>query len=330
MKHVNFLLIAIAFFSTGLLMQHAAAASDFSRKENGTAKVTDEDGNKAPAIEWIDIAMKQVRLMRAAEDLPQEKRDRLLLDSIFMPHTGLWHGYLGQEAAFLNWVNNTAFSELSEYERKLKEICTLEMQKIFARNVQDMKSLTGFTPQGKWYVFFGPKWTNLGGLGDGTMLIDLANSANTSLEDITRVFAHEINHQIYSLTCPQKDNAVLYRILNEGFACYVSYLYHQESTSIARELAYTEAQYRACRDNDARAIELLREHYQSNDSQLSRLFAHRQYLFYDDLPGALGYYIGFRIVEEYVKRFGTDSWIDIYTLQPEEVLMKSDILNLYQ
>lgn len=320
MKQTAFLLIVILAFGTGLFKPGAFAAKEMNA----------ENGKYSETIQWVDITAKQIRIMRAAENLPKEKRNRLLADSIFAPYITVWNGYLGDETAFLNWLNNTAYNELDEYERKLEVICTKEMQNIFFEAVEDFQEFSGYSPQGKWFVFFGPKWTNLGGLGDGTMLIDMASYANTSLEKITRLFAHEINHQVYKITSPPRENAVLYRILDEGFACYVSYLFHNGNTTIARELSYSEAAYQACRENDARIIELLREHYQSNDNQLSRLFANRQHRFYDDLPGAIGYYIGFRIVEEYVKRHGADSWKDIYTMKPEEVLMKSEIFYLHQ
>jgi len=43
----------------------------------------------------------------------------------------------------------------------------------------------------------------------------------------------------------------------------------------------------------------------------------------ENLPGAIGYFIGFKIVEEYVLKHGSESWKDIYTLSSEEVLEKS-------
>ena len=41
---------------------------------------------------------------------------------------------------------------------------------------------------------------------------------------------------------------------------------------------------------------------------------------------AIGYYIGFRIVEEYVKENGKDSWKKIFAMKPEEVLTDRKII----
>ncbi len=66
---------------------------------------------------------------------------------------------------------------------------------------------------------------NLGGIDDGTMLIDLAHKANKSLDDIAAfIFLNEFNHQIFNNINPYKDKTVLSRIIDEGFACYVSFL----------------------------------------------------------------------------------------------------------
>jgi uncharacterized protein YjaZ len=215
---------------------------------------------------------------------------------------------------------------LEIYNAKAETIDLEELNRYFLTTVESMTEFTGYQPKGKWYIFFGPKWTNAGGINDGIMLIDLAHSSNTSIEDIQKFFPHEVNHQIYFSTMQANTRAVLGRILDEGFATYVSYLYHNRKKSIARELGYTEEEYQICRTNDKKLIAVLAKYYQSDDNDLSRQFANRGYKISEEYPGAVGYYIGFRIVEEYVKHQGENSWKDIYTLAPEEVLKKSRIL----
>lgn len=274
----------------------------------------------------IDISTKQIRLMNQYKDLPIKQRNLLLLDSIYKPHSYLWKGYLGSGSNFLNWVNKKSYNELDNYIEKSNNINLTELNNYFFQTVKNMSDFTNHQPKGKWYIFFGPKWTNLGGLDDGIMFIDLAHDLIRNMNDITIFFPHEINHQIYSNTIEQEDNAVLSRILNEGFACYVSYLYHKGKTTIAEELAYTENEYQICRKKDDELIKLLKSNYQSNNKKLSDNFAERSYKFSQDYPGAIGYYIGFRIVEEFVKINGKDSWKKIYEMSPKEVLEKSKIL----
>lgn len=278
-------------------------------------------------IEIIDISKKQIRLMNKYKEKSIVERNSILVDSIYKPNSYLWNGYLGRESDFVNWINNTAYPELTEYIKKAERINLKKLNEYFFKTTDSMIKFTAHEPIGKWYIFFGPKWTNLGGFGDGTMLIDLAHESNNSLKDIKFFFPHEINHQVYSTTNKQQDSAVLYRILDEGFSCYVSSLFHKGQTTIAEELYYTESEYKFCVKNDKEILSLLKENYKSNDKKLSRNFANRGYKFSKDYPGAIGYYIGFRIVEEFVKQNGKDSWRKIYSMSPIEVLLKSGILN---
>ena len=153
---------------------------------------------KQQSIEIVDLSIKQIRLMENYINLSSEERNTVLADSLFTPYQDLWKGYLGEKAAFLDWVNNTAYSELEIYKHRAKEINTENLTNKLEKQIKNISELTHKEGSGKWYLFFGPKWTNGGGLGDGIMLIDLAHYTNTSEEEIQKIFDHEINHQIYT------------------------------------------------------------------------------------------------------------------------------------
>lgn len=277
-------------------------------------------------IEIIDISQKQLGLMNKYRDLAVSERNLIFLDSIYRPYTYMWNGYLGNEDKFIKWLNEIAFRELSDYNQRAIKLDLIKLNKFFHATVDSMRMFTGLSPLGKWYIFYGPKWTNLGGFSDGTMLIDLANKYNNKFETIVRFFPHEINHQIYSTTVPASSNVVLSRILDEGFACYVSLIFNQGKTTIFEELDYTKKEYDLCLRNHAAIISIFKQYYLSTDKNLAEDFADRSYKFNKMYPGALGYYIGFKIVESYVNYNGKGSWKDIYRLSPEIVLEKSNIL----
>ncbi len=302
---------------------------------NGQAKETQAAGTRekpdgASGIVWFDLSGKQLRLMEQYQDLPAEERDRIMADSIYHPYALMWEGYIGPPASFLNWKNNTAFGELGQYKEKAARIDTDSLHRYLDSAVAIMKTLTGYAAEGKWYVFFGPKWTNLGGLSGGIMVVDLANIANQDMQDIIRAIPHEISHQIYARTTPDSSPTVLESVINEGLACYVSYLFHEGRTSIANELNYRHEEYAICRERDAEVLALLQPYADSADGEVRTRFRHRGYRFAEDLPGAIGYYIGFRIVEEYVKRHGKDSWRQIYSLHPQQVLERSGVPAMWQ
>jgi hypothetical protein len=283
--------------------------------------------NPSSDLEIIDISALELRLFNQYKNHAIEERNLIFLDSIYRPYTHLWKGYLGDEKEFITWVNTVVYKELALYNEKAKRINLNKMNTYFNQTAKEMAAFTGFSPKGKWYIFFGPKWTNLGGFGDGAMLIDLANEHNQSLEDIIEAFPHEINHQIYTNRLPNTEYNVISRIIDEGFACYVSKLFRKGKTTMAQELNYTEEAYQNCLKYEDKIIKLIRNNYTSTNKDDIDRFVSRGHQFSEKLPTAIGYFIGYRIVEEYVKKHGKDSWKDLYEIDPIEVLHKSGILH---
>ena len=121
--------------------------------------------------------------------------------------------------------------------------------------------------------------------------------------------------------------AQLRRILDEGFACYVSFRIRQGAITKAEALGYTDEAFEYCRQKEPSLLGLLRQFVASEDPEVSNSFADRGVHVSEGYPGAIGYYLGFRIVEEYVARNGADSWKDLYVLTPEEALEGSGFLD---
>ena len=280
---------------------------------------------EARDLEVTDLSGRQLRLMEAWQDRPGPERDSLMLDSLYRPYERLWSGYLGQQADFLEWLNGDGFARLEDFRSRARALDLQKLNAYFGETVNNMTEFTGHAPQGRWYVFFGPQWTNLGGFGDGTMLIDLAHPDNANTAAISQYFPHELNHQIYA-AAQTGGKAVLRRILDEGFACYVSYRYHQGAISKAEALGYTDEAFEYCRVKEPSLLGLLQQFISSDDAGVSDSFADRGVHVSEGYPGAIGYYLGFRIVEEYVARNGAGSWKDLYVLTPEAALERSAIL----
>ncbi len=278
-----------------------------------------------PQVEIVDFSARQLRLMEAWQASPGAQRDSVMLDSLYRPYEHLWSGYLGQPADFLDWLNQEGYNGLEAFRSRARALDLQKLGGYFRETAIAMAAFTGHTPQGRWYIFFGPQWTNLGGFGDGTMLIDLAHPENGNTAAISAFFPHELNHQIYAATQPQ-GKAVLRRIVDEGFACYVAYRFRQGVVSKAEALGYTEEAFDYCREQEASLLGLLRQFAASTDPEVSDSFADRGVHLSEGYPGAIGYYLGFRMVEEFVARNGADSWKEIYEVSPETVLERSGLL----
>lgn len=278
------------------------------------------------AQQILDITRQEVRLLQRVKDLSPEQRDKILADSLYRPYKSIWDGYLGSEADFAKWASGKAFEGLAAFFEKLEPLGLNKLEGVLEQTSERMARFTGFVPQGKWLLLYGPGWCNICGGTDGSMVIDLASSANASVEDIASWLPHEINHQIYGNQNPAKEQTVIRRVVDEGLACYASYLYYHRKRPIATELAYTEEEYQTCVKHETEIVRLIGDTYNSSDAGQIVKFGNRKFKFKDNYPGAIGYFIGFRIVEEYVKKFGEGSWKEIYALPASTVFEKSGLL----
>ena len=183
--------------------------------------------------------------------------------------------------------------------------------------------LTGYNPVGRWYIVYGPAWTDLGGLTGGTMLIDLSHEKNTSNENIMMMFPHEITHQIYSNVSNHGDTSAIGSIIGEGFAVYMNKLYWENKYSLAANLGFSEAELEQCQrqDNVIRGF-FEKNKFATHKEEIDK-FRNRSYRLNENLPGAIGYYIGYRIIEAYVKRHGSTAWKDVFTKAPREIYERS-------
>lgn len=281
------------------------------------------NAQKAQDFQIIDISQKEIRVFNQSKSLDSITRTQLLVDSLFTPYKHFWNGYIGDEKSFVEWVHESVYPNLAGYNQRNSQINGEKLLQQFNEVKENMYQLTGYKPKGLWYIVFGPAWTDLGGFSDGTMLIDLAHSNNTSNEKIMKMFPHEINHQIYSNVGTPSENTVTARVISEGFAVYMNGVYWKDKFSDAENLGYSDVELEACKKQMDYIKAIYKKSYNSTNKETIESFANRSYFFTKELPGALGYFIGLEIVKNYVALHGKDSWKDIYKLTPLQVYEQS-------
>lgn len=270
------------------------------------------------SLEVYDISQKQLQLMQKHKNSDVKVRKKIFIDKIYAPYKQFWEGYLGNGDDVAEWMNG-AMSKLSEFEKRNKAVNGKKLIKQFRDVAKEMKNLTGYEPKGKWYVVYGPAWTDMGGLGDFAMLIDLSHENNSSNEKILRSFPHELTHQIMTNVNKNKDDSAISPIVGEGFAVWMNQKYWKQKYTLAQNLGYTETELQACDKN----IEILKKMFLANkystDKDVIDAFRNRSQKPAESLPGAVGYYLGYRIVEAYVKKNGVNSWKDIFVKSPRDI-----------
>ena len=294
-----------------LLLLFGLAASTASAQPAGTA-----------SFRIIDVAQQEIRLFNAYKDKDSTERSRVFADSLYQPYKAFWAGYMGEEENYVRWANK-ALTNLYGFNQRHQKINGEQLLRQFDEVKAGMEALTGYSPRGEWYIVYGPAWANLGGLTGGTMFIDLSHRSNSSNEAIMMMFPHELTHQIYANVNPHNDTTALGSIINEGFAVYMNGLYWKKSFTLAEHLGYPEAGLRAAEEQDT----LIRRYFEANkystDKETILVFRSRDRQLTKDLPGAIGYYIGYKIIDAYVQKHGPDSWKDVFTKSPREIYTAS-------
>jgi hypothetical protein len=270
----------------------------------------------------IDIAQQEMRLFNAYKDQDSLTRSRVFADSLYQPYKAFWSGYMGEEERFVRWANK-ALTNLYGYNQRNGKISGEKLLRQFDEVKKGMEALTGYSPKGEWYIVYGPAWTDLGGLTGGTMLIDLSHRSNSSNEAIMMMFPHELTHQIYANVNTHTDTTALGSIINEGFAVYLNQLYWKNNFTLAEHLGYPAAGLKAVEAQEAVVRQFFEANKHSADKATIHKFRSRDFHLAEGLPGAIGYYIGYKIIDAYVQKHGKDSWKDVFTKSPKEIYTAS-------
>lgn len=269
-------------------------------------------------LQVYDLTSSQLRLMKAYQKADSLKRSNIFYDSIYVPNSTIWDGYMGNGDELVKWTN-AQLGTLPQILLKNKNLNTRRLNSDLSTVALEMEKLTGFRPQGKWYIFYGAAWTDLGALGNEAMIIDLSHSSNSSNERIKRLFPHELTHQVMMRSNAHQDTTAISSILGEGFAVWMSKKYWGDKYSLSDLLGYTEEELQRCDKNlDALKTVYMKYRYAS-DQEIINLFRNRDVKLNEKLPGAIGYYIGYRIVEAYVAKYGDASYKDIFTKPAKDI-----------
>lgn len=258
--------------------------------------------------------------------IPMTEQIPRFVEAVYAPYQSFWNGYLGDQEAFTRWMaEEWQFGSDPRWRVPLM----LDFGELIGETAEGMRRLTGRVPEGTWYLVYGPGWTNMGGLGDGVMVLDFYGMATGDpVEEIRFGLPHELNHLIFDATHVEDPDrgTVLERIVSEGFATYVNYLYWKRRFPQARSLGYTDEEWQWAVSNEREIAERASVDLTSRERLVVNRYAARNSTIWPDGPGAIGYFLGFRIVDAYVLRHGEDSWRDLYDLSLSEVLERSGYL----
>ncbi len=82
---------------------------------------------------------------------------------------------------------------------------------------------------------------------------------------------------------------------------------------MAKSLSWKEEELKAAEQEWDFILSFFKEHYLSEDRDIIDQFGAINVQIKENLPGAIGYFIGYKMVEHYINLLGNDSWKDITT-----------------
>lgn len=251
-----------------------------------------------------------------------ETLDRLVRE-VYSPFAPFWQGYLGDETAFRNWAAKSLLASDGPIQTRLTACLDLQLDKLFTESANWLVGISGHRPQGTWYIIFGPGWTNMGGLGPLGMVLDFTKQ-DPDRKAVEFILPHELTHQVNAARPADPDSGtVLERIVGEGLACYAAYVFAAGRQTPAESLGYSNEEWNRAVGQEKELASAASPYLASKLRQDTDRLAARNQRLLTSGPTAAGYFIGFRIMQRYVEKRGTGSWVEAIDLPVREVLSRS-------
>lgn len=247
----------------------------------------------------------------------------------FLPYQKLWNDYVGDSAAYMQYVYVKLMTDSTGFNiQRATTLADQHIDQYIKETTAALGKLSKHEARGVWYIAFGTGVTDLGGFGEGRMVVDL-NHPKSSPDYIRFILPHEINHQIFDFTSkPDTSAKGLYRCINEGFAVFMHQQLTHKPEPLENYFQYTKDELHFCEQNEQLIFTKLMPFLFTNNSDHALALADRGQRIFKNGPGAIGYYIGYKICADYVAQNGPDSWKDLYTLPVREILEKTKFAHL--
>lgn len=240
---------------------------------------------------------------------------------------GFWAGYAGirDERAYTRWAADKLKALHADPRHTLP--VKLDLTAMLADATQRVAQFSG-RPLActDWYLVYGPGWTDMGGIAGTGMVIDFLGMPRRSPEEhIRALIPHEMIHVAWGAAHggDAADGTLLGRILSEGFATWFADTYWGDTLSAAEALGYTRDEWEWALAHERELWEAAEPLLQSRERRVADRFAAVRERVLPGGPGKAGYFIGYRIIDAYVRQHGPESWRELFTMPLEQILTRS-------
>jgi hypothetical protein len=212
------------------------------------------------------------------------------------------------------------------FNKKASALEKLKPDSILRINLERFGKLVPYQVKATISILFTPiTGIQFGGCDNDQFCIELNYGEQDIEYTILRGMPHELNHLAYGPLReedPDK-NTALRQTIDEGFACYFTWVFFERKIpkwEVVENMSEKDWNWYVAHEREI--LTSLRKYF-TDESGENPLLRNDKMKLFPDAPKSLNYWLGFRIIEKYVEKHGTDSWKDIYTLNVSEVLEKS-------
>ena len=257
----------------------------------------------------------------------------IIIDKVYKRHQKIWNelyavlfdaDMFSNEQGMIDWNKQIFEGKRDSIESRIGKLINSGFSNKLRSALEGIEELTGRKPKNiRLSIILSPfEGIGFGGMENDAFILDLLDNNFDVVNMVEEGIPHELNHFIYEptrLNDPNKDTPLRLTI-DEGFACFYAYKYFEGTVTKSQaveQMSETDWQWYITHEKEVYEKCEPFFYYQGDEDPLRQLGEEL------NAPKTLFYWLGFRIVEFYVKKHGMESWLDIYELPVYEVLEKS-------
>ena len=262
----------------------------------------------------------------------------MIIEKVYRPHQELWDNcyamIFGEENSskfnttkgMVEW-NRTLYPENKDFfQQRVNELLAINFDSALNANLNRFENLVPHIPKAKISILFPPfQGIGFGGCSGQEFCFELNNKDYDVAYTIEKGIPHELNHLANEPLIskdPSSGNA-LFLTIDEGFSCYFTWAFFDgKITKWEAVENMNENDWSWYLQNKKDIFKTLKPYFddKSGDNPLLRNDTHK---LFPNAPKTLYYWLGFRIVESFVKQHGQDSWKELYGMDAKDILEKS-------
>jgi len=267
----------------------------------------------------------------------------MILHDVYMPHKQLWDNCYGMifgsdnaskfntSSGMIAWNKMLYPENKSLFDNKARELLAMNLDSILKVNLNRFNEMVSYKPKAVISIVFTPiQGIGFGGCNAEQFALEL-NYKNNDLDyTINKGIPHELNHLAYEpnrMKDPKHETA-LAQTIDEGFACYFTWVFFDGTISKHEAVEnMSEAEWNWYIAHEKEIFQKVKKYFKETGE--NPLLSNNKFKLFPDAPKTLFYWLGFRIIEAYVKNHEPNSWKDIYNLSSEDIYKRSGYGNQF-